>query len=139
MKRNGIAATVIVLGALALIFTMKSARQVENRPQSPPAPVEAATVQASPGMRKLLDGNRGAFGFTDQNFRERLDALCHACASHPTEPFPLDIVVDPDVKITVDGRWRNVSLGAILDDICQKNNLIWSVIGPDSIKISNRE
>jgi len=140
MKWIGIAIVVVIVLALALMLNGKKADQQEERLASPPALAEE-TVPVSPRMQAFLDRKVGMWGVTPENFREYFDFFCHGIASHPdpTKAFPLDVVIDPDVKLTVGGEWRNMPFKSALDDLCQKNGLEWGVTGPDTIRISAKK
>ncbi len=50
--------------------------------------------------------------------------------------FLLSFTIDPEVQATVTGQWGRVPMRKVLEDVCQRNNLEWKVVGPSTIRIS---
>jgi hypothetical protein len=98
-----------------------------------PAPTADKSVAMSPKMTEYLESNFSTIQMTPP--AANFDIL----RTIASKKFSLTVTVDPDVKIAVGGTWTNMTYKAFYDDICQKNGLQWTVIGPDSIRISIRK
>ena len=89
-------------------------------------------------MSQWLDSRPDSISITaPQDIRE-LTALWVDIAPRAVNnpQFLLSFTIDPEVQATVTGQWTRAPMRKVLDEVCQRNNLEWKVVGPSTIRIS---
>ena len=139
-----------VLGCLAvlciLFVPLTGCSEKEEAPPveaETPAPTSVSAVapgsaDPSPAMvqflAKAVRAKRVAAGHGIREFFDFWQEMLH------TPRIDLKIYFEVEVEGTFeeDHDWTNTTYREILDDLCRRNNLVWTITEPDTIRISEK-
>jgi hypothetical protein len=107
----------------------------DPEPESEPEPQAIVPVEPSAKMAAWLSNPVSIwdYDFTIQELAEDLRG------SMFFGDEGLQMKIAPGVEGRVKGQWVSIPHGQILDEVCQKNNLRWDVVEPNTILISEAQ
>ena len=110
-----------------------------NIPDTPDIVQETPEQSISPLMDKFLRKSYGSMNVSAGNqIRAFFDLVEYGLHNHPRDPMKIYFEIEVEAEVERDHVWKNKTFRKILDEYCQENNLVWTIIGPDTIRISKK-
>lgn len=118
------------------------ARTVENESPKPidlADGISSAEPAASPLVHQFLKQIiRRRQWNAGQSFSALFASWQELVQNNPRNPMMIRFEVDVDQTLEQDTTWTTRSNRQFLDDFCQAHDLLWTITGPDTIRISKK-
>lgn len=146
MKSRRVLGCLVVLSILVALLSGCSKRDdaaaVEEEPGAASSvsavEPEASEASISPTMAQFLGKTVGTQKVTAGHELQELFALWEQVLHHPRVSMEIYFEVDVEGEFQQDHTWENKTHREILDDVCQENDLVWTITAGDTIAIRKK-